>query len=71
LFEEDPEAKFIRERCIRVAAISIMIWLGVSNICVVGRNKKPRVFFHQMQQNVRCATELIFDIESGIIISYC
>ena len=44
---EDPEAKFTRERCIRVAAIVIMIRLGISNICGVKRIKKPGVFLHR------------------------
>jgi hypothetical protein len=35
-------AYFTRERCIRVVAITIIITLGISNICGV-ENKKPRV----------------------------
>ncbi len=36
----DSEAKSTRERCIRVAAITIMIKLGVSNNCDIGRNEE-------------------------------
>jgi hypothetical protein len=44
---EDPEAKSTRERCIRVAAIIIVIRQGVWNNWGAERNKKPRVSSHQ------------------------
>ena len=57
------EAKFTRERCIRVAAIVIMITPGVSNIYVQvvrGKNEKSRVSAQRLQRNIRHVMDLIF-----------
>src|SRR6266851_2224967 len=43
---EDPDVKSTRERCIRVAAIVIVITAGPWNICIAEKRKKPRVFSH-------------------------
>jgi len=64
------EAKFTRERCIRVAAIVIMITPGVSNICGAEKNDKPRVSSQRLQRNIRRVMDLIFGIESSSMISY-
>ena len=34
---EDPEVKPTRARCIRVAAIVVMMWVGLTNNCEVGK----------------------------------
>jgi hypothetical protein len=43
------EAKSTKERCIRVAAIVIMITPGASNICGVEKNEKSRISPHRLQ----------------------
>jgi hypothetical protein len=57
------EAKFTRERCIRVAAIVIMIAPGVSNICGVDKNEKSTVSPWRWQRNIRREMDLIFGAE--------
>ena len=48
----DPEAKSTRERCIRVAAIIIVIRPGVRRICVTERRKQLRVSPHRYNKDV-------------------
>jgi hypothetical protein len=66
------EAKFTRQRCIRVAAIVIMIRPGVPNNCSVETNKKKksRAFPQRLQRNIRHAMDLIYGTKSRSMISY-
>jgi hypothetical protein len=65
------EANFTRERCIRVAAIIIMITPGNSNNWGVEKKKeKSRVSPQRLQRNIRCVMDLIFRRESSPMISY-
>jgi hypothetical protein len=43
---EDPEVKPTRARCIRVAAIVVMMWVGLTNNYEVENDEKPEVSFH-------------------------
>ena len=67
------EAKFTRERCIRVAAIVIMITPGVSNICGVEKKREIKSLpseNQRLQRNIRRVMDLIFGTESSPMISY-
>ncbi len=64
------EAKFTRERCIRGAAIVIMITPGVSNVCGVEIFEKSRVSPHRLQRNVRGVVDLIIGADSSSMVRY-
>jgi hypothetical protein len=64
------EANFTRERCIRVAAIVIMITPGISNVCGVGKRMRNKVSPLRLQRNIRRVMGLIFGTESSPMISY-
>jgi hypothetical protein len=59
------EAKFTRERCIRVAAIVIMITPGISNNCGVEKTEKSRVSPQRLHRNIRSGMDLIFGTASS------
>ena len=66
----DPEAKSIRERYIRVAAIVIIIRLGIWNNCNVDdTNEKLRTLRHRLQRNVRCVIDLLFGMAPSPTVS--